>query len=151
MAGITAQKMRHLDVLLVEPWTITIPVQPGVLDDPIDIRVPNAVSFIVQKLLIHGTREPRKRAQDVLYIHDTLELFGPSLEALRGLWSEKVDPAMAQKTSRRACTLGRELFANVTDTIREAARIPQDRALKPEDIRATCSQGLEAILHPPAE
>jgi hypothetical protein len=36
--------------------------------------VPNATSFIVQRLLIHSDRPPRKRSQDILYIHDTLEL-----------------------------------------------------------------------------
>jgi hypothetical protein len=34
--------------------------------------------------LISGKRKPRERAKDVLYIHDTLELFGGSLQELRG-------------------------------------------------------------------
>jgi hypothetical protein len=148
MAGITAQKLRHLELLLEAPWTATVPAQPGHLEDPTEIRVPNAVSFIVQKLLIHAARQPRKRAQDVLYIHDTLELFGPSLEVLHEIWEQQVRPALSRRTAGRAEILGGELFAEVTDTIREAARIPQDRALNPEDIRAACSQGLEVLLDP---
>ncbi len=151
MAGITAQKLRHLDVLLLHPWAATVPAEPGHLDDSAEIRVPNAVSFIVQKLLIHPYRKPRKRAQDILYIHDTLELFGPSLADLRQLWGEKVAPAMGDKRVRKAVVQGRELFADVTDVIREAARIPQDRNLAPEDIRAACSQSLQAVLEPPEE
>ena len=151
MAGITAQKLRHLDVLLLDPWAATVPAEPGHLDGPAEIRVPNAVSFIVQKLLIHPYRAPRKRAQDILYIHDTLELFGPSLADLHQLWNEKVAPAMGPQTAKKGLAQGRELFAEVTDAIREAARIPQDRKLAPEDIRAACAQGLQAILDVPGE
>ncbi len=146
MAGITAQKLRLLDLLLVDPWTATVSAEPGHLEDPAEIRVPNAVSFIVQKLLIHAYRKPRKRAQDILYIHDTLELFGPSLEALHELWKERVRPAMPPRTAKKAHTLGRELFSAVTDTIRDAALIPQDRTLNPEDVRAACWQGLDVVL-----
>lgn len=32
-----------------------------------------------EKLLIHSDRPPAKKAQDVLYIHDTLELSGGSV------------------------------------------------------------------------
>ena len=35
-----------------------------------------------------------------------------------------------------------ELFAEVTDTIREAARIPQDRRLAPENVQRACEYGL---------
>jgi hypothetical protein len=56
---------------------------PIVVD--VDLLVPNPTSFMVQKLLIHSDRRPAKKAQDVLYIHDTLELFGGSLGELRRL------------------------------------------------------------------
>jgi len=53
---------------------------------------------------------------------------------------------MAPKTSRKAETVARELFAEVTDTIREAARIPQDRRLAPENVQRACAYGLGEIL-----
>ena len=31
MAGISAQKIRHLDILLVDPWAITLDPQSGIL------------------------------------------------------------------------------------------------------------------------
>jgi len=34
----------------------------------------------------------------------------------------------------------------VTDTIREAARIPQDRRLVPEDVQRACAYGFNEIL-----
>jgi len=86
------------------------------------------------------------KAQDILYIHDTLELFGGSLGELRRLWVEEVRPRMAAKTARRAETIAQELFAEVTDTIREAARIPQDRRLAPENVQRACEYGLGEIL-----
>jgi hypothetical protein len=108
--------------------------------------VPNPVSFVVQKLLIHSDRRPTKRAQDLLYIHDTLELFGGSLDELRRLWREVVRPTMPARTAKRAESVAHDLFGRVTDTVREAARIPQDRRLAPEHVRHACEYGLGEIL-----
>ena len=146
-AGVTAQTMRHLELLLVSPWRVRIRQGKEIpIAADVELFVPNATSFIVQKRLIHSDRPPRKRAQDILYIHDTLELFGGSLGELRRLWLEEVRPQMAPKTSRKAETVARELLAEVTDTIREAARIPQDRRLAPENVQRACEYGLGEIL-----
>ena len=53
---------------------------------------------------------------------------------------------MTAKTARRAETIAQELFAGVTDTSREAARIPQDRRLAPENVQRACEYGLGEIL-----
>ena len=91
-AGITAQKLRHLDLLLIAPWKISIAPDNAIpVDRPVETLVPNPVSFMVQKFLIHGRRDSNKRAQDVLYIHDTLELFGASLDQLRTTGKMKYD------------------------------------------------------------
>lgn len=39
-----------------------------------------------------------------------------------------------------------ELFDGVTDVIREAARMPQDRRLQPEGVRAAIQHGLEEVF-----
>lgn len=146
-AGITAQKLRHLDVLLVAPWSVRVghgvdvPLEPSA-----DVLIPNPVSFVVQKLLIREQRRPDKRAQDLLYIHDTLELFGGALEELGAAWRDQVRPALPGRTAKRAETRARALFENVTDEIREAARIPEARRLSPETLRAAGEYGLEQIL-----
>jgi hypothetical protein len=146
-AGVTAQKMRYLELLLVHPWTVRLGQTQGLPGaTELDVRVPNPVSFIVQKLLIHSDRRPAKRAQDILYIHDTLELFGGSLDELRRLWREVVRPTMPARTAMRAETLARDLFDRVTGTIREAARIPQDRHLVAETVQQACDYGLREIL-----
>lgn len=145
-AGITAQKLRHLELLLVAPWYIRL--MPGdsiPVNAQIDVRLPNPVSFLVQKLLIHEDRHPDKRAQDVLYLHDTLILFGAQEETLQNLWHETVLPSLAAKqiAAVRACLDTH--FANVTDNIRRAATLPADRTLDPRRVQAVCEDGLRAI------
>jgi hypothetical protein len=146
-AGITAQKLRYLDLLLLKPWSMRVgPERDVPIAADVELFVANPTSFIVQKLLIHSDRPPHKRAQDILYINDTLELFGGSLGELCRLWADEVRPRMAAKTARRAETIAQGLFAEVTDTIREAARIPQDRRLAPENVQRACEYGLAEIL-----
>ena len=142
-AGITAQKLRHLELLLAEPWKVQVGADGKVpIERVVDLVVPNPVSFIVQKLLIHKHRDADKKAQDVLYIHDTVELFSGSLDKLRTVWEGEVMPKMSPKTAKRALATASELFENVTDTIRNAARIPSDRNLQPENLRAAAQYGL---------
>ena len=146
-AGITAQKLRDLDILLVDPWVIRVGPHQGMpLPRPIDLRVANATSFIVQKLLIQKYRSPAKRAQDLLYIHDALELFGAALPALKALWEDEVRAALPLKTGRRVVELSVESFSSVTEVIRDAARIPLDRTLSPERLRAACQRALAQVL-----
>ena len=55
--GVTAQKLRHLDLLLVHPWTVALDAAAGVpVATPATVRLANPVSFIVQKLLIQTQR-----------------------------------------------------------------------------------------------
>lgn len=146
-AGITAQKLRYLDVLLIKPWSVGVgPERQIPIGAEVALFVPSPTSFIVQKLLIHSDRPAAKKAQDLLYVHDTLELFGGSLGELRRPWVEEVRPGMAKPWARKVAAIAGELFAEVTDTIRDAARIPQDRRLAPEDVQRACDYGLGEIL-----
>ncbi|HVY07497.1 MAG TPA: GSU2403 family nucleotidyltransferase fold protein [Burkholderiales bacterium] len=146
-AGITAQKLRHLDILLVSPWQVRVGKSQHIpLPNSTDLQIPNPVSFIAQKLLIHENRSPAKRAQDLLYIHDALELFGGAISQLANLWRDEIKPQLADKTARRTSELSKEYFSSVTDTLRNAARIPQDRRLTPERMQAACELALEKIL-----
>jgi len=52
---------------LNEPWIATIPAEDFGFGGPVtDLRIPNPVSFIVQKFLIRDDRPAKMRAQDVL-------------------------------------------------------------------------------------
>lgn len=132
-AGITAQKLRHLELLLASPWPLSLSRDTGVpVRTPLVAKVANPVSFIAQKLLIHGRRRADKRAQDALYVHDTLELFGDQLPTLRTVWSTELRPGLPTTTLRRLTRLRREQYGSVTDVHRAAVRIPQDRAVAPD-------------------
>jgi hypothetical protein len=148
-AGVTAQKLRHLNLLLVHPWSVQLTREIGVpVNSPVNVMLPNPVTFIAQKLLIQKHRQPDKKAQDALYIHDTLELFGGELTVLKALWQKEIRPTLHDKTARTVEELQREHFRVVTDVIRNAARIPQDRVVTADRMRATCAYGLGEIFCP---
>jgi hypothetical protein len=145
--GVVAQRLRHLEVLLVAPWQLRIGgIDSPFVKDPADILVTNPTAFVVQKLLIHGLRKPGKQAQDILYIHDTIELFGSSLDNLAELWRETVRPALSASQRHQVRARRHAIFSTTSDTIREAARIPVDRRLRPEELRLVCEHGLDTIL-----
>lgn len=145
--GVTAQKLKHLDLLLIEPWPIRIGADQGIsLATPIDVQVANPAAYIVQKLLIQKYRSLAKQAQDTLYIHDTIELFGGALPTLNELWRQSLAPALGPKTVKRVAEVSAKTFSSVTEAVREAVRIPQDRALTPERLRTLCQVGLKRIL-----
>jgi len=67
-----------------------------------------------------------------------------------GVWQEEVRPALPRTTIRTVERLCHEEFTTVTDVHRNAARIPQDRTLTPERLRAACALGFEEIFGPHA-
>lgn len=142
VAGVSAQKLRHLDVLLIAPWSVTLALA-GVSTK---VRIANPVSYIVQKLLVSGKRKPGERAKDVLYIHDTLELFAGSIPDLRRLWGDAVRPALGSRAEAKARQTTRRLFAGVTETVRESARMATGRAVSPDGLLELCALGLKHIL-----
>ena len=144
-AGVTAQRLRYLELLLQSPWTVTLDAAWGVAP-PLELRIPNPVSFIVQKLLIHDDRAHGKSAQDLLYIHDTIELFAPELDELALIWREQVRHAMHEKWVRKLGQTIETVFGTLNDRIRDAAAIPQDRDLDPERMRSMCHAALGEML-----
>lgn len=146
IAGVTAQKLRYLDILLVEPWTVTIGEEQGVpLARPATILIPNPASFIVQKLLIEAKRRREDRSKDVLYVHDTIELFAPTLETLHALFSASIEPTLS-RSARVALQRAAAAYDEVTDPIREAALIAGFRELTPQAIQEACQVGLHRLI-----
>jgi len=146
-AGITAQKLRHLEILLIDPWRVRIaPQEHFPIEQPVDLQVANPISFIVQKLLIQEHRPSVKRAQDILYIHDALELFGGALADLKTIWRNAIHPTLSSRSVKRVIELSQKTFMSVTDDLYAASRIPQDRRLSPDRMRAACQLALEQVL-----
>ncbi len=142
IAGVAAQQLRYLELLLQHPWRVDIRT------DDFDgrVRVANPVSFLAQKVLIHDRRDRDDRAKDILYMHDTLEVFGAPLAELHELWQQQVAPQLHPRNAAKLRKAARVLFGEITDDIRRAARIPQDRKLSPEIIVQACRFGFEAVF-----
>jgi hypothetical protein len=150
IAGVSSQKLRHLDILLQHPWSVVlVPSDEIRIEKTAVIYIANPTAFIVQKLLICDRREKTHVAKDVLYIHDTIDLFGASLEDLTKIWKEVVRPNLHSNHIARMRSSISTLFSRVNDIIRDASQNAQSagRALTPEDLLEACSVGLEIILH----
>ena len=147
VAGVTAQKLRFLEILFIDAWVIRIGPDNGFpLPGSVDLQVANPVSFIVQKLLIQQDRKPAKRAQDVLYIHDTLELFAGALPGLNESWERKIRPNLHERTAREVIALSASTFSSVTDTLRTAAQMAPGRQLSPERLQGLCHGALREVI-----
>jgi len=147
IAGVVSQQLRYLEVLLDDPWTVEIGQHNGFpVPDSKQIRIANPVGFLAHKILIHSTRTRQEFAKDILYIHDTLETFGAQLEELKAEWNRKVKRRVHAKSFRKIERAAADLFSEVTDEIREAARIDATRNLSPEAVRERCNFGLRQIF-----
>jgi hypothetical protein len=147
VSGVSVQKLRYLELLLQNPWDVMI--APAVGYPTPDVRrilIPNPASFLVQKILIHEKRDHDRRAKDILYIHDTIETFGGNLAAIREQWQTNVQPVLHAKAARGVERAAEEYFREVSDTIREAARIATGRSLTPEMVRELCAFGWQQIF-----
>jgi len=139
VGGVVSQQLRHIDLLLDGPWTVEFPTG-------VRLQVANPTSFLAQKMLIHKARDRRNRAKDVLYIHDTLELFGSALPELRRLWRDVLAPGLPPRTAGAVSRSSRELCGEITDDIRRASEIGADRRLTPETVRLVCAYGLDQVF-----
>ena len=146
-AGISAQKIRHLDLLMVAPWVVTVGPQNGMpLQGPTDLQVANPLCFMLQKFLIKKDRARDKRSQDLLYVYDTIQLFSGQLAEFKASWEEVIEPALGKESEKvlRECSAS---FASITDELIGAASIPQDRkGLTAEDMQRVCQYAFSEIL-----
>jgi hypothetical protein len=145
IAGVTAQKLRHVEILFIQPWTVALPRAQDAARF-FNVNVVNPVSYVVQKLLVHAKRKPDDRAKDVLYVHDTIELFAASLHDLRPIWTNSVSPALERRTIARLREARVQIFGEVTDVTRKAALMAAGRRLTPEALVETCHAGLQRLL-----
>ena len=147
IGGVVAQTLRHLDVLLIAPWAVTVSQDNGfAVSEAAVVLVPNPVSFITQKLLIHSRRKHDDRPKDVLYIHDTIELFGDALHQLNEIWHVSVAPQLRPSLKREVAARVAELFRTTTDTVRGASLIAAHRGLTPASIQELCELGLTRLF-----
>lgn len=142
VSGASTQQLRHIELLLNSPWSIH--VEHGEFSGRIQIA--NPVAFLVQKILIHRRRERQDRAKDILYMRDTIEVFGARLAGLADLWRSDVAGHLQSRHSNMVSRASREMFGQVSDDIRRAAEISTERALDPEEIRQACYHGFTEVF-----
>jgi hypothetical protein len=147
IAGVTSQRLRHVDLLLRVPWTVVLSASDGFpFAERKQVLVANPVSFLAQKVMVHTKRNRSERAKDILYIHDTFETFGARISDLRAEWINKVRSSLNARSVRLVVHAADTFFDGTSDPIREASRIAQDRALSPEAIREVCSFGFKQVF-----
>jgi hypothetical protein len=143
---VNSQRLRFIELLLNSPWTVELRVADFELPADKVVRVANPVGFLAQKILIHDRRSAVDQAKDILYVHDTLQVFGARLDDLRDEWTGRVRPSLHSKAVKTVGTAHAWLFGEVNDVIRAAAPIAADRKLTPEAVRESCQYGLQQIM-----
>jgi hypothetical protein len=149
IGGVTAQKLRHLEILMFAPWSVAIGPDNGFpLERPVSVRVPNAAAYIAQKLLVLGRRKPQSQERDILYIHDTLETFAAHLADVRAIWQDDVLRHLHPRRLPQVRAVIDARFSTVTDRVRGASAIAESvgRQLSPQTLLDACQIGLKAIF-----
>lgn len=151
VAGVTAQKLRYVELLLFEPWMLPLSAATGFdVEAEISIQVANPASYLAQKILSLHQRAGRKRPKDTLYIHDTLAMFGDELDALRGQ-AARVLQLLPLKTQRELQELRVTLFENKELVVRAAAMAMATGRENPPSadmISVVCTAGLAQVFKP---
>jgi hypothetical protein len=147
VGGVSSQRLRYIDLLLLAPWRVHLDTSNGFSFDPAkSVQVANPAAFLAQKILIQGDRNRRDRAKDALYIHDTIETFAAHLGELQELFQNQIAPHLHAKQTAQVRAAADSLFGRVSDTIREAALMATGRRLTPEALADTTRAGLKAMF-----
>lgn len=150
VAGVVAQQVKRVDVLTVDPWIVRLgQTDEFKLDAPMDVLVANPLSFLVQKFLIKQDRRSNdKRAQDLLYVHDTLQVFPHLFDDFQESWAKVIAPALSEKEVATIKDEWQRSFLAEGDIATTAAAIGQDRNLTAQGIQAVLNHAYNEIINP---
>jgi hypothetical protein len=149
VSGVSSQLLRYIQILMVSPWKVELGEVTGYpFVPPKKILIANPATFLAQKILIHNERNYKDRAKDLLYLHDTIELFSEHLEKLRGIFTKDIQPKLHSRKITELAGAADRLFGKVGDTIREAALMATGRNLGPQALAETARAGLKEIFPP---
>jgi hypothetical protein len=147
VSGISSQLLRYIEILLISPWKVELSEANGYAISPKrSVQIANPASFLAQKILIHEQRDYKDRAKDLLYMHDTVELFSEVLNELQKLFRGRVAQKLHPRRLAEIEGAADKLFGKVDDTVREAALMAAGRKLSPERIAETARAGLTEIF-----
>src|SRR5262245_26871881 len=124
VGGVSSQRLRYIEILMIAPWELEIGEGNGYpLKPSRKVQIANPVSFLAQKIVIHHKRDYRDRAKDLLYIHDTIEMFSERVGQLRELYENHVRLAIHANRVAELRKAPDALFGKLNDAIREAALV----------------------------
>lgn len=147
VGGVSSQLLRYIEILLLSPWKVELGEENGYpLSPKRTVQIANPASFLAQKILIHEQRDYKDRAKDLLYIHDTIEVFSEILGDLQKLFRGAVAPKLHSRRVAELEGAADRLFGKVDDTIREGARMAAGRKLTPERLAETAQAGLKEVF-----
>lgn len=145
--GLHAEKLRNIDLLLHRPWTTSIED----LGEQVDVRVVNPVTYLLQKLLSLPTRRTlEKQGKDVLYLFDTVAIFGLRLPELR-MAAPELAPDLTKKQIKAIATCANAICFVESDAVRQAAQIASSqraRAPVPQQVAGALKLALRQVLQP---
>jgi hypothetical protein len=111
IGGVSSQKLRHLEILLNAPWHVELSDTDGFPSErAVRVQIASPISFMVHKILIHQRRNQSERAKYILYLHDTLQLFGARLPELRTEWLSRIQPQLHARSTAAAYTVKSLLY-----------------------------------------
>lgn len=150
VAGVIAQKLRYVDLLLMDPWQYQL--EPG-LDFPVTrshcIQVANPACYLAQKILVLPVRKrDRKDAKDLLYVHDTVVRFADHLDELHDIW-KTVAAGLSPKVTGRVRSELEELrskSALASQAVQIARETDRPSCPTAENLLMTILDGLEEIF-----
>jgi len=147
VGGVSSQLLRYIEILLLSPWKVELGEENGyALSPKRTVQIANPASFLAQKILIHEQRDYKDKAKDLLYMHDTIEVFSENLEALQTLFRNDVAPKLHPRRVVELEAASDKLFGKAEDTIREAARMGTGRKLTPERLVEVGQAGLKEVF-----
>ena len=149
VGGVSSQLLRYIEILLIAPWKVDLAEENGyALSVKQTIQIANPASFLAQKILIHEQRSYKDKAKDLLYMHDTIEVFSESLEELQELFRNDIAAKLHPRRVAELRATPNRLFGQMEDTIREAALMTVGRKLTPERLAEVSLAGLKEIFCP---
>jgi len=95
VGGVSSQLLRYIEILLISAWKVELGEENDyALSPKRTVQTANPASFLAQKILIHPQRNYKDRAKDLLYMHDTIEVFSENLDELQKLFRNDVAPKL---------------------------------------------------------
>ena len=132
---------------MVSPWKVELGEESGYAISPKrTLQIANPASFLAQKILIHKQRDRKDKAKDLLYLHDTIEVFSETLDDLQNIFRGAVASKLHPRRLADLEEAPDRLFGKVNDTIRDAARMASGRGLAADRLAETAHAGLTEIF-----